>query len=84
AMITPAEKTVAAPCGGTVLFVSGTKHAVGLETEEGIGPLLHVGIDTAALNGEGFNVWVEKGQTVKKGDILMELDLDFLEKTPNP
>ena len=80
AMITPAEKTVVSPCDGTVLFVSGTKHAIGLKTEEGIGLLLHVGIDTAALNGEGFNVWVESGQTVKKGDILMELDLDFLEK----
>ena len=84
AMITPAEKTVAAPCDGTVLFVSGTKHAVCLETEEGIRLLLHVGIDTAALNGEGFNVRVESGQTVKKAISSWNSTLTSLKKTPNP
>jgi PTS system D-glucosamine-specific IIC component len=51
-----------------------------METEDGVGLLLHVGIDTVTLNGEGFKVLVENGQKVKKGDVLMELDLDFLQK----
>ena len=84
AIVTPKEKTVAAPCGGTVLFVSGTKHTVGLETEEKVGLLLHIGIDTAALNGEGFNVFVENGQNVKKAISSWNSTLTSLKKTPNP
>jgi len=80
AIVTPKDAKVVSPVDGTVSFVFDTKHAIGMETEDGVGLLLHVGIDTVTLNGEGFKVLVENGQKVKKGDVLMELDLDFLQK----
>lgn len=80
AIVTPDKATVVAPCDGTIGFVFDTKHAIGMETEDGAGLLLHVGIDTVSLGGNGFEVLVENGQKVKKGDALMNLDLDYLNK----
>lgn len=80
AIVTPDQATVVAPCDGTIGFVFDTKHAIGMETEDGTGLLLHVGIDTVSLGGQGFDVVVENGQHVKKGDTLMKLDLDYLNK----
>ena len=80
AVVTPTETIVRAPEDGEVCFVFDTKHAVGFLTESGISLLIHVGIDTVKLNGEGFKVFVENGQKVKKGDPLLELDLEFLKK----
>lgn len=78
AVVTPTEKTVCAPEDGEVCFVFETKHAVGFLTESGQSLLLHMGIDTVKLNGEGFKVFVENGQKVKKGEPLLELDLAYL------
>jgi PTS system D-glucosamine-specific IIC component len=78
AMVLPEEATVYAPEDGEVSFVFETKHAIGFETVSGIGMLLHMGIDTVNLNGEGFEVFVKNGDQVKKGDPLMKLDLEFL------
>ena len=78
AMVIPEEAAVYAPADGEVVFVFDTKHAIGFETETGIAMLLHMGIDTVNLNGEGFEVLVEGGQKVKKGDLLMKLDLEYL------
>ena len=47
-------------------------------SDKGTEILLHIGMDTVTLNGEGFNVVVENGQTIKKGDLLAEVDLDFI------
>ena len=80
AVVTPTDGKVVAPADGTVVFVFDTKHAIGFETEDGVSMLLHFGIDTVKLNGDGFNVHVENGQKVKKGDLLMEADLDFVSK----
>lgn len=80
AVVTPTETIVRAPENGEVCFVFDTKHAVGFLTESGISLLIHVGIDTVKLNGEGFKVFVENGQKVKKGDPLLELDLEFLKE----
>ena len=80
AVVTPEEAVVVAPDDGQVLFVFDTKHAIGFMADSGVGMLLHMGIDTVKLNGEGFKVFVENGQKVKKGDKLMELDLDFLKQ----
>ena len=80
AVVTPEEAVVVAPDDGQVLFVFDTKHAVGFLSHEGVGMLLHMGIDTVQLNGEGFQVFVEPGQQVKKGDKLMELDLAYLKQ----
>ena len=72
------DGAVVTPEDGEVLFVFETKHALGFQTESGLGMLLHIGIDTVSLNGEGFEVFVENGQKVKKGDPLMKIDIPFL------
>ena len=72
AVVTPEDPYVRAPEDG--------EHAIGFVTESGISLLIHVGIDTVKLNGEGFEALVESGQEVKKGDPMLKLDLDYLSK----
>ncbi len=69
---------IVAPADGTVSFVFDTRHALGFKTIDGISLLLHVGIDTVALKGEGFDVRVKEGELVKKGDLLMRVDLNYI------
>ncbi len=83
AAVTPEDATICAPEDGEVVFVFDTKHAIGFQTDSGVALLLHIGIDTVNLNGEGFRVYVENGQKVKKGEPLMKIDIDFL-KTHAP
>ena len=78
AVVTPKDSIVRAPEDGEVCFVFETKHAVGFMTDTGLSILIHMGIDTVALNGQGFEVLVENGQKVKKGDPMLKLDLDYL------
>lgn len=78
AVVTPEEAFVCAPEDGEVAFVFDTKHAIGYMTDSGISLLIHVGIDTVKLNGEGFEVLVENGQKVKNGQPMLKLDLDYL------
>lgn len=78
AVVTPTDSIVKAPADGEILFVFDTKHAVGMVTNEGISLIIHMGIDTVKLNGQGFEVMVEAGQKVRKGDIIMKLDLNYL------
>lgn len=78
AVVTPKNAQIVAPEDGEVVFVFDTKHAIGFLTDSGLSLLLHIGIDTVSLNGEGFQVFVENGQKVKKGEKLMEIDIDFL------
>lgn len=78
AVVTPKDGTVVAPDDGTVLFVFDKKHAIGFATDSGVSMIIHVGIDTVKLDGKGFDVKVETGAHVNKGDVLMQLDLDFL------
>lgn len=80
AVVTPEDAVVRAPEDGEVAFVFDTKHAIGFVTDSGISLLIHVGIDTVKLNGEGFEALVESGQTVKKGDPMLKLDLDYLKE----
>ena len=78
--VLPANPEITAPVAGTVAFVFDTKHAIGLVTEQGIGVMIHIGIDTVKLNGKGFDVLVETGQTVPAGQPVMRLDLSYLRK----
>ena len=77
-LVVPENGTVVAPEDGQVLFVFPTKHAVGLKTEDGIEYLLHIGVDTVKLEGQGFEVFVKDGDSVKKGDKLLEFDLQYI------
>ena len=78
AAVTPEDPYVRAPEDGEVAFVFDTKHAIGFVMDSGVSILIHVGIDTVKLNGEGFEALVESGQTVKKGDPMLKLDLEYL------
>ncbi len=73
--VVPAEGKVYAPFDGAVSIVMDTKHAVGLQGENGVELLVHVGIDTVMLNGDGFTAHVKVGDHVKKGDLLIEFDI---------
>lgn len=79
-VVTPIEQVVKAPENGVVDFVFDTKHAIGFITDSGINLLIHVGIDTVKLNGQGFEVLVENGQKVQKGEPLLKLDLEYLKE----
>lgn len=79
AVVTPENEVVRAPEDGEVCFVFETKHAIGFQTDSGVSLLLHMGIDTVALNGKGFEVLVENGQKVKKGEPMLKMDLDYLQ-----
>ncbi len=74
--IVPTDGKVIAPFDGTVLTLFPTKHAIGLQTDDGKEVLIHIGFDTVHLKGEGFQTYVEQGQKVKAGDTLMVVDLD--------
>lgn len=73
-LVMPENGTVVAPEDGEVIFVFPSKHAIGLKAADGTEYLLHIGVDTVKLNGEGFTVFVSDGQKIKKGDKLMEFD----------
>ncbi|MEO2507719.1 beta-glucoside-specific PTS transporter subunit IIABC [Clostridium paraputrificum] len=78
--IIPEEGKVVSPIDGTVAMVFNTKHAIGLQTEDGVEILIHVGLDTVNLGGQHFNSFVKSGDTVKVGDKLLEFDIEAIKK----
>jgi multiphosphoryl transfer protein len=76
--IDPLDHRVLSPCLGTVTQVHRKRHAVTLLTDEGVEILIHVGLETVSLDGEGFQVRVSDGQRVSKGDLLIEFDADVI------
>ena len=74
--IQPTDSTVVAPVSGVLQTVAETGHAFGLKTDDGIEVLVHVGIDTVKMNGEGFHVAVSANQRVNAGDTLVTVDFD--------
>jgi PTS system N-acetylglucosamine-specific IIC component len=76
--IRPTGKIVVAPANGVVVKIFNTNHAFCLETEAGAEVVVHMGIDTVALNGQGFTRLVEEGETVTAGQPILELDLAYL------
>jgi len=78
AAVKPTGNTVYAPADGTVLTVQKSGHAIGLNLDNGVQLLIHVGLDTVELGGEGFDVHVEKKQRVSAGDKLISFDADFI------
>ena len=72
--IQPEGEFVYAPFDGTVAMLFPTKHAVGLMSDSGVEILIHVGVDTVSMDGDGFEAFVEQGQAVKAGDKLLHFD----------
>ncbi len=77
--IAPARGQFVSPCNGQVVGVSETGHAYNLESEDGLELLLHIGIDTVELKGQGFAPKVKAGDCLRAGDLLAEVDLAFVE-----
>ena len=77
--IIPNQGKLLSPVKGTVKQVFATKHAIGIETVNGLEILIHVGLDTVELDGEGFEVMVNTGDSIEVGDHLLNFDIDFIE-----
>lgn len=78
--IEPAAGVVVAPFDGEISTVAGTKHAVGISSGDGMELLIHVGIDTVAMDGKGFEALVAEGDTVKAGQVLLRFSIDEIKK----
>lgn len=76
--IEPTEGHVVSPVTGEIVTLFPTKHAIGIRSNEGLEILIHVGIDTVNMNGEGFKVLVSQGDTVKVGDPLLHFDVELI------
>ncbi|MCC3868099.1 PTS sugar transporter subunit IIA [Terrisporobacter mayombei] len=74
----PSSNIVVAPCNGEVTLVSDTKHAIGLKNEDGIEVLIHIGLDTVKLNGEGFETLCKTGDKIKVGQHLVNVNRQLL------
>ena len=79
-VIKPVDGKVVSPVDGTILTIFPTKHAIGIKSKSGAELLIHIGIDTVNLNGEHFTSYVEQGQEVKKGDLLVEADIEKIKE----
>lgn len=79
-VVFPSEGIVYAPEDCEISFIFPSKHALGLRTEDGLEYLLHIGVDTVKLEGKGFKVFVQENDKVKKGDKLMEFDIEYIKE----
>ena len=79
--IIPVNGSVVSPVDGEILNVFPTKHAIGIKSKQGYEILIHIGLDTVNLKGEGFSILVKEGQIVSKGQAIMKFDLDFIKKS---
>ena len=82
--IEPTGKTVYAPFDGTVTQIATTLHAVGITSNDGIELLIHVGMDTVDMKGQGFTVLVKENQKVTAGTPLLKVDLDAIRAAGHP
>lgn len=76
--ITPSDGHFLSPVNGKIVQVPDTKHAIGILAEDGSEILIHIGLETVALKGEGFDVKVKEGDDVTVGQLLIEADLDYI------
>ena len=82
--IDPADGTIVSPIDGEVITIFPTKHAISLKSKQGREILIHVGLETVQLNGDGFTPLVMDGQKIKKGQELLKVDFDAIkEKVPS-
>ncbi|MFT8311226.1 MAG: beta-glucoside-specific PTS transporter subunit IIABC [Sporolactobacillus sp.] len=78
--IIPVDNVIYSPCDGIVSAAFPTKHALGIKSDQGVELLIHVGIDSVELNGEGFESFVQQGEHVKRGQKLLNFDPEILKK----
>lgn len=82
--IVPQGNVFVAPCDAEIVQIFPTNHAIGLLTPLGLELLIHIGIDTVELKGEGFKRLATPGQKVKAGEPLVEVDLEFVKRMGKP
>ena len=78
--IIPTEGKVCSPCDGVVSAIFPTGHAVGVTSNDGVEVLIHIGMDTVKMEGRGFDKKVKEGDKVTRGQILVEFDMDAVQK----
>lgn len=78
--VIPENGVIVAPCDGTLATITPTKHAFAMSSEDGLELMVHIGIDTVALNGEGFQTLAEVGEQVKKGQPVIQFDPAFMKE----
>ncbi|HHW01308.1 MAG TPA: PTS glucose transporter subunit IIA [Thermoanaerobacterales bacterium] len=76
--IEPKDRKIISPVDGKILLIFPTLHAIGIKNYDGPDILIHIGLDTVNLKGEGFKPFCQVGQEVKKGDLLMEVDFELI------
>ena len=78
--VDPDQGAVYSPIDGEIRALFPTLHAIAMETDEGLELLIHIGIDTVELNGEGFTSNIKLGDRVKRGDLLIQFDIDLIKE----
>ncbi len=76
--VKPKSNIAVAPCDGEITQIFPTNHAFGITTKEGVEILIHIGIDTVELKGEGFKRLIEVGEKVKKGTPIIQVDIEYI------
>lgn len=77
--VIPTAGDIYAPVNGTIILTAATKHAVGIRAEDGTEILIHIGLETVALNGKGFKLAVQEGEKIAVGQLLIEVDWEYIE-----
>lgn len=78
--VEPSGNSVYAPCDGVLSVVFPTGHAFGIQRKDGVEILVHIGLDTVSLKGEGFTIVKRQGDKVKRGEKIIEMDLPFIKE----
>ncbi|ARI75899.1 PTS sugar transporter subunit IIA [Halobacillus mangrovi] len=78
--VDPSKGEVLSPVDGDIVQLFPTKHAVGIKTKSGVEILIHIGLETVAMEGEGFEAYVSQGDKVKAGDKLITFDMDLVKE----
>lgn len=82
--IEPIDGKIVSPVNGTLEVVFPTSHAFAVRTNDGTGYLVHIGIDTVSMNGDGFKTYKKQGDIVKAGELIVEVDLNKIKKANHP